>query len=255
MRNIVIEMMTARHYKLSSLESLDISEFSFPGIKQPQSSENSDEEPVARETARGCTAEIWTWEQWAKEFEFDKDPYEIMDGYEYSSHRLRMALTCKDQNDDQVVVFWYPESKLGKEKASSLLRKLDEYKTIILIHNSKISADAKTNFCNLPETKHLEIFFDGELYINVLKHPYVPPHKILSQTEADRILKKYAVVIKKGEYPGMPLILATDPIAKFLSARQGQVIEITRPSYTQILPDGKKATIPSYRYVVASPNQ
>ncbi|MEM3781711.1 MAG: DNA-directed RNA polymerase subunit RpoH/Rpb5 C-terminal domain-containing protein [Candidatus Micrarchaeaceae archaeon] len=54
-------------------------------------------------------------------------------------------------------------------------------------------------------------------------HYLVPPHKILSPSEADEVLKKFGV-----SAANIPKIFADDPQAKRLGAKIGQIIEITR---------------------------
>jgi DNA-directed RNA polymerase subunit H (RpoH/RPB5) len=118
-----------------------------------------------------------------------------------------------------------------------------------LIHSATISTDASSSFRNRPKEKHLDIFNDCELYVNILLHPLVPPQRILSEKRAREVLNDYAISLD-GPYPAMPLILTSDPVAKFLGARHGQMIIVKRPCYTQLLPGGEKATTISYRAVV-----
>lgn len=53
-----------------------------------------------------------------------------------------------------------------------------------------------------------------------------------------------------NSHPKMQWILLTDPVCKFIGGRRDQVIKVYRPSWTQILPNGKKLHYISYRYVV-----
>lgn len=268
MRNVIIELLAMRRYRVTTMQMLDISDLSSLGIKKTKLQKDASvlqrlasEKDASDEPFGERFYDQWTWEKWAELFEFQGDPYEIMDGQEYSECRLRMALTCKDGENQGVVVFWYPEAKLGKEKASNILRRLNDYKTVILIHNSKISSDAKSSFSNqakalgVDDKRNLDIFHDSELYINIFKHHLVPEHRILPEHKKQQIITKYSIPIKQGEYPGMPLILTTDAPAKLLGARAGQIILIKRPSCTQILEDGTKCMTISYRYVVTPGTQ
>jgi len=63
--------------------------------------------------------------------------------------------------------------------------------------------------------------------INVLKHELVPQHILLSKEEAKAILSRMG--IDKHE---LPWILSTDPVAKELGAKPGDVIMIIRKSET-----------------------
>ena len=66
----------------------------------------------------------------------------------------------------------------------------------------------------------------------------IPEHSILSQSEAKKVLAKYAIPAKK-----LPKILDIDPQAKLLGAKAGDMIAISRKD-----PTGGKYTY--YRIVV-----
>jgi len=76
--------------------------------------------------------------------------------------------------------------------------------------------------------------------ISVSDHVYVPKHEILSKADGKGILKKY--VSKPNQ---LPHILVSDPIAKELGAKAGDILKITRVSETA-------GTAPYYRLVVES---
>ncbi|MEW6069636.1 MAG: DNA-directed RNA polymerase subunit H [Candidatus Thermoplasmatota archaeon] len=61
----------------------------------------------------------------------------------------------------------------------------------------------------------------------VTDHVLVPEHVLLSKKEAEKILKEY-----KGEPHQLPKILVTDPCAKILGAKLGDIIKIIRKSAT-----------------------
>jgi DNA-directed RNA polymerase subunit H len=62
---------------------------------------------------------------------------------------------------------------------------------------------------------------------NVLDHELVPKHVLLSREEAERILKSMG--LRKSE---LPWIFSTDPVARTLRAKPGDVIMIIRKSPT-----------------------
>ncbi|MEM0093962.1 MAG: DNA-directed RNA polymerase subunit H [Thermofilum sp.] len=63
--------------------------------------------------------------------------------------------------------------------------------------------------------------------VDILRHKLVPQHILLSQEEAKRILRKLG--LKKSE---LPWIYSTDPVARALKAKPGDVIMIIRKSPT-----------------------
>ncbi len=74
--------------------------------------------------------------------------------------------------------------------------------------------------------------------VNILEHELVPQHILLSEEEAKRILKRMG--ISKSQLPWM---LASDPVAKALGAKPGDVVMILRKSPTA-------GTAVAFRYVV-----
>lgn len=74
---------------------------------------------------------------------------------------------------------------------------------------------------------------------DVLKHELVPQHEVLPEEEANEMLKKFNIT--KGQ---VPKILVSDPVAKKIEAKVGDVVKITRNSKTA----GKSVF---YRVVVA----
>lgn len=61
----------------------------------------------------------------------------------------------------------------------------------------------------------------------ILNHFLVPKHEVLPKHEADALIKKFGVSIDQ-----LPQILSSDPIVEELEAKKGDVIKITRKSYT-----------------------
>lgn len=63
--------------------------------------------------------------------------------------------------------------------------------------------------------------------IDITKHSLVPKHELLSVKEKEELLKKYGINLRQ-----LPRILENDAIVKFLNAKTGDVIKITRNSET-----------------------
>lgn len=73
---------------------------------------------------------------------------------------------------------------------------------------------------------------------NITEHNFVPKHIILDEKEVVELLKEYNISIRQ-----LPRIFVTDPVAKVLNAKKGDVIKIVRKS-----PSAKEAIF--YRVVV-----
>ncbi len=60
-------------------------------------------------------------------------------------------------------------------------------------------------------------------------HVYVPKHEILKEEEAIKLLKRYNISKKQ-----LPRMAKSDPVVKFIGAKIGDVIKITRKSPTTV---------------------
>jgi len=62
---------------------------------------------------------------------------------------------------------------------------------------------------------------------NILNHELVPKHEILSAKEKREILEKFNITKDK-----LPKILGSDPVAKAIGAKPGDILRIERNSPT-----------------------
>jgi len=72
----------------------------------------------------------------------------------------------------------------------------------------------------------------------ILEHELVPKHEVLSLEEGLKVLKSYGV---KPEQ--LPWLRASDPVARAIGARPGDIVKIVRKT-----PTGGEIVV--YRYVV-----
>jgi DNA-directed RNA polymerase subunit H (RpoH/RPB5) len=68
------------------------------------------------------------------------------------------------------------------------------------------------------------------LQFNILKHSYVPHHRVMSKQE-DMLFRKRFNIMNDSQ---LPEISRFDPVAKAICIRPGEVCEIIRPSKTSI---------------------
>ena len=66
-----------------------------------------------------------------------------------------------------------------------------------------------------------------EKEVRVAEHVLVPKHEVLDKSERTDLLKKFNIAEQQ-----LPKILITDPAAKAVGAKPGDVIKITRMSQT-----------------------
>jgi DNA-directed RNA polymerase subunit H (RpoH/RPB5) len=75
--------------------------------------------------------------------------------------------------------------------------------------------------------KDIQFFQINELQVNISRHTLVPPHEPIRVEQAiASILTTYRV---KTRFQ-LPLILSSDPMARYLALKHGQLVRITRPS-------------------------
>jgi DNA-directed RNA polymerase subunit H (RpoH/RPB5) len=68
-------------------------------------------------------------------------------------------------------------------------------------------------------------FLISDLLINVSKHTLMPKHEpIRDNDEIEEVLKRYQL---KSRFQ-LPLILSSDPMARYLALKPGQIVRITR---------------------------
>lgn len=97
----------------------------------------------------------------------------------------------------------------------------------IIIISGNLTSQAKQKLTDINLELQVECFNLSELMVNITEHTYVPKHILLSDEEKALLLKRYK--IKENQ---LPKILSTDPVARYLGLRRGNVVKIIRDSET-----------------------
>mgnify|MGYP001772634490 FL=1 len=79
----------------------------------------------------------------------------------------------------------------------------------------------------------------SKIKIDPRQHELVPKHEVLSIEEAYKVLKELGVSPEQ-----LPWIRASDPIARAINAKPGDIIKITRKS-------SLSGEVITYRYVIS----
>lgn len=66
-----------------------------------------------------------------------------------------------------------------------------------------------------------------DLRFNVLNHELVPHHEVLSPEDAAAVLERYEIVKEQ-----LPKLKSSDPAARVVDAKPGQIVKIARNSPT-----------------------
>lgn len=81
------------------------------------------------------------------------------------------------------------------------------------------------------EGKYIIVHSIKRLQFNILQHSLVPPHRILSKTETEGVMKKYNI----DQVVQFPEISRFDPVSVAIGMKPNEVCEILRPSKTSII--------------------
>lgn len=142
-----------------------------------------------------------------------------------------------EKGDNKCYIKFVLFTKLRVANIKTLIENMiDEYikegDTIIFVVKDKINnIDSYESVLStyLEENKIMvQIFWIDTLLTNITKHELVPEMRILNEEEKQDIFNKANI----SSFTQMPLILKTDPVAKFYGLVRGDLVEIIRPSPT-----------------------
>lgn len=74
--------------------------------------------------------------------------------------------------------------------------------------------------------------------LDITGHVLVPKHEVMPKDEVEELLRRYKITVHQ-----LPMIKSSDPVARAIGAKPGDVVKITRRS-----PTAGKAI--AYRYVI-----
>lgn len=135
--------------------------------------------------------------------------------------------------NDKFKIIYYMNSKF---KINDLKKLINDEDRILIVFKEKIN---NLNIKNLKEYEaNIEIFLIKELLINISKHILVPKHEIVTDQE---IISKIVSQFQLKSKTQLPIIQRTDPMARYLDIKTGEIVKITRNS-----PSAGEAII--YRY-------
>ncbi|KAJ9503168.1 DNA-directed RNA polymerases II 24 kDa polypeptide (RNA polymerase II subunit 5) [Exophiala xenobiotica] len=133
-----------------------------------------------------------------------------------------------------------PETTIGIKHLRAFAQHLDQHKftTGVFITIGPVTAAALRAFEPLSERGiTAEWFQEQDLLVNITRHELVPKHVLLSAEEKKVLLDRYR--LKETQ---LPRIQYSDPVARYLGLKRGNVVKIIRKSETA----GRYA---SYRWV------
>jgi len=162
-------------------------------------------------------------------------------GYKMLKHEKRKEATsflAKLPREKGNVLIWCipTEGTVGVQHINQLKKtmKEEEVERGIIITSGRYTQTAKSNATQ----KHIELIPRIFPSFNIFDHSIVPKHEIMTPEEKQKLLDEYRVKPYQ-----LPRIHASDPAAKAIGARPGEIVRIIRNSPTA----GKYI---AYRYVV-----
>ncbi len=144
-----------------------------------------------------------------------------------SSDEIRVLAVKK--SGDQICAYTTIISKLNVAEIKFYigLMQTTNIPHCILIYDGSFTPAVKSIMEHIPNlhteqgtSLNIELFSADDLQFNITKHILVPKHILLEREESISIQKKYGVKI--------PIILRSDPIAKFYNYHLGDIVKILR---------------------------
>jgi DNA-directed RNA polymerases I, II, and III subunit RPABC1 len=122
-----------------------------------------------------------------------------------------------------------PESSVGIKQMRAFAHYLanNGFHTGILVTQVNITPAALKIIPAVAAQSKIECFVEQDLLVNITHHELVPKHVLLSKEEKSKLLQRYR--LKDTQ---LPRIQVTDPVARYLGLRRGQVVKIIRISET-----------------------
>jgi DNA-directed RNA polymerase I, II, and III subunit RPABC1 len=132
---------------------------------------------------------------------------------------------------ERIMACFDPIDRLDTKTVQSLVKKMEDSAVprMVLVGNNGIATPSGLRVLESYKSlgSWIEFFEFDEVVINITEHELVPKHEPLSEKEKAEVLSRYSV--KETQ---LPRILRTDPVAKYLGVKPGQILKITRKSDT-----------------------
>ena len=109
---------------------------------------------------------------------------------------------------------------------------LEKNDTLFIIQHNEANETLKDELKNIWDTKEILVVIQTfkRLQFNILNNILVPPHRVMSKSEVEIVMKKYNI----ENIMDFPEISRFDPVAQVICLRPGEVCHIIRPSKTAI---------------------
>lgn len=108
--------------------------------------------------------------------------------------KLRIVARKQDDPTQAVTVFFCPHAKLSVAELEEYYRQLvsdNIYSAIVVLHD-KCSSQCRTRIRDIEakDRRHIELFNENELVVDITKHYLVPHHIVLTPAQKEEVLKR-----------------------------------------------------------------
>lgn len=130
--------------------------------------------------------------------------------------------------NDTMKIIYYMNSKFKINDLRKYIQPSETQKisNIILVFKEKINNFNPKNIDEFANV-NLQVFLIKELLFNISKHHLVPKHEVIRDSDEIDTLVNTFNLKKKFQFP---IILKTDPMARYLNMQSGELVKITRIS-------------------------
>ena len=125
------------------------------------------------------------------------------------------------------VVAWLPKVKtIGVKFVRNLKKSMEERK---IHHGFLLTVGKYTHYTRkeVAQNENIELIPAAYAFFDIFTHDLVPEHEIVPKEEVERIVKEYGIQVNQ-----LSMLKASDPVARAIGARVGDVVKITRKSPT-----------------------
>lgn len=157
------------------------------------------------------------------EINLSLDKFRAIHGNEPDVDRLRISAShLSDPSNKILVVFTGPgvvKVAVIRSIAAQVVNK-ESLSRLILIVQNQISDKAQKAVEAF--SFKVELFHITDLLVNITKHALKPKHRVLTDEEKQRLLKKFNLEEKQ-----LPRMLQKDAIVRYYGLEKGQVVKVT----------------------------
>lgn len=130
--------------------------------------------------------------------------------------------------NDHMKIIYYLNSKFKFADLKKFIapKENENITDIVIVFKEKINSFNPRNIEEF-DNINLQVFMIKELLLNISKHVLVPKHEVIrDQKQINDLVEHYNLKSKLQ----FPIILKTDPMAKYLNVQSGDLVRVTRTS-------------------------